>query len=112
MSSYNHIIPAGETLAVLIESIKPAVALMDEQYMVEVIQRFKELASRQESAAVLITNFNPQKPNLLRSQAETLQALLDFKRGLQVCGEMKESIKSVDQVREKINKSLGYYDND
>ena len=112
MSSHNHIIPAGETLAVLIESIKPAIALMDEEYMKQAIEALRGLASRQESAAVLITNFNPEKPNLLRRQADTLQALLDFKRGLQVCGEMQHSMKALDQVREKINRSLGYYNND
>jgi hypothetical protein len=92
-------------LAEQVNNIKFILFQIDREYLDEVIKKWDDQASFEDSAAVLNPLYRPEKTDVLREQGKSLRLLRDFHESLIKCQEAKDKDAAAKISQDKL-KSL------
>lgn len=94
----------SQKLAMVIECMKAYFPMLDIEYAKLMAKELNEQAGRQDSMAVLAANYDPTRTKLLRTQALSLNCLINFIETMVDCNKLKEQITKNDDHFKEISK--------
>jgi hypothetical protein len=97
----------SQELADVINIIKPMLHMVDIDYAKSVVKTMLDQASFQDSAAVLSPRYLPERPQLIRQQANALKSFVTFIESLKACDEIRTKISVAEMNQNKIDKMMG-----
>jgi hypothetical protein len=80
---------------------------LDAEYLAEVAVEMKNNALRMDSAAPLIAGYDPDDSRLIRTKAEALMHLCEFKNGLKEAQMLEDKVSSRKKQQQSINELFG-----
>ena len=95
-------------LAMCIEMMKPAICLIDMEYLTEAKAALFNQATRMDTLAPLNRSYSPKKSDLLRKQAMALGALGSFIDELKQVTDLKKRIEEEDKTMSSIEQMFNF----
>ena len=92
----------SEEQADIIKVLALPVSMLNIEYLKELAKEMRKTASWQERAAILNPNYNQKKNDLLRVQADALEALVKYSDALAGCRELLKGIQEDNYLKMKL----------
>jgi len=92
----------SEEQAEIIKMLAMPVSMLDIEYLKELAETMRSTASWQESAAVINPTYNQKRNDLLRRQADALEALVKYSDALARCRDLLKGIQEDSYLKMKL----------